>query len=94
MPPRFDAAYLDNPAPGYPSLSRRHHEEGRVLLRVLVGADGRAESVDVAASSGFERLDHAAQEAVRRWRFVPARRGDGAVAAYVNVPVAFSLDRT
>ena len=92
--PRFDAAYLDNPAPAYPTMSRRQHEEGRVMLRVRVGADGRAESVEIATSSGFDRLDRAAQEAVRRWRFVPARRGPDAVAAYVNVPIAFSLDRT
>jgi protein TonB len=92
--PRFDAAYLDNPAPAYPAMSRRQHEEGRVTLRVRVGADGRAESVEIAASSGFDRLDRAAQDAVRRWRFVPARLGPDAVAAYVNVPIAFSLDRT
>jgi protein TonB len=91
--PRFDAAYLDNPPPAYPSISRRQREEGRVLLRVRVGADGRAESVEIAGSSGHERLDHAALDAVRRWRFLPARRGADAVAAYVNVPIAFTLDR-
>ena len=93
VPPRFDASYLDNPAPAYPTMSRRQHEEGRVLLRVLVAADGRAESVEIATSSGFERLDRAALDAVRRWRFVPARRGGDAVAATVNVPIAFALDR-
>ena len=75
-------------------MSRRQHEEGRVLLRVRVGADGRADSVEIATSSGYGRLDRAAQDAVRRWRFVPARRGAEAVAAYFNVPIAFSLDRT
>lgn len=93
VPPRYDAAYLDNPPPVYPALARRQHEEGRVLLRVRVTADGRAGSVDIATSSGSERLDRAALEAVRRWRFVPAKRGDEAVAAYVNVPIVFSLDR-
>ncbi|MEO8487061.1 MAG: TonB family protein [Betaproteobacteria bacterium] len=93
VPPRFDASYLDNPAPAYPSLARRHREEGRVLLRVRVAADGSAEQVDVAASSGSERLDRAALDAVRRWRFVPARRGAEAVAATVQVPIVFLLDR-
>lgn len=91
--PRFDAAYLDNPAPRYPAIARRQGEQGRVLLRVSVTADGRAGSVEIAASSGSERLDRAALDAVRRWRFVPARRGDEAVAAQVLVPIAFSLDR-
>ena len=58
--PRFDAAYLNNPAPAYPSLSRRLGEEGRVLLRVLVDPDGRAREVHVQGASGHTRLDRAA----------------------------------
>ena len=38
--PRFDADYLNNPKPAYPSMSKRLGEEGQVLLRVLVGQDG------------------------------------------------------
>lgn len=92
VPPRFDAAYLDNPPPAYPAMARRLREEGRVLLRVLVTADGRAGSIEVATSSGSERLDQAALDAVRRWRFVPAKRGDAAVAAHVIVPISFALE--
>jgi len=90
-PPRFDADYLRNPAPAYPPLSRRNAEQGRVLLRVLVGPDGDAREVTIQTSSGFERLDRAAQETVRQWRFVPARSGTTAVAAWVIVPISFSL---
>ncbi len=89
--PRFDADYLDNPAPAYPALSRRLGEQGRVLLRVYVLADGSAGQVEIRESSGFERLDRAAREAVARWRFVPARQGDRPVAAWVLVPISFSL---
>ena len=92
-PPRFDADYLRNPAPAYPPISRRNGEQGRVLLRVLVGPDGDARDVTIQTSSGFERLDHAAQETVRQWRFVPARLGRDAVAAWVIVPIAFALGR-
>ena len=91
VPPVFDADYLSNPAPAYPALSRRLNEEGKVLLRVLVTADGRAERVEVARSSGFERLDRSALEAVVRWRFVPARQGAANVSAHVLVPVQFVL---
>lgn len=91
--PRFDAAYLSNPAPAYPPLSRRMEEEGKVLLRVHVTPEGTASEVNIARSSGFTRLDDAAQNAVRRWRFVPAKQGDKAVAAWVNVPIAFKLDQ-
>lgn len=89
---RFDADYLHNPKPVYPSASRRLGEQGRVLLRVYVSAEGRAEKVEVKTSSGFQRLDQAAEDAVSRWRFVPAKRGDQAVAAWVQVPITFQLD--
>ncbi len=92
-PPRFDAAYLDNPQPPYPPMSKRTGEEGRVLLWVMVDADGSPSKVEVKTSSGSPRLDQAALEAVRKWTFVPARRGSEAVAAPVLVPVSFSLTR-
>lgn len=89
--PRFDADYLDNPKPPYPPISRRMGEEGRVVLRVLVAPDGSAGEVLLHASSGSPRLDESALATVRRWQFVPARRGADAVAAWVLVPIAFTL---
>lgn len=89
--PRFDADYLDNPPPVYPLLARRLGEQGQVLLRVLVRADGTPAEVTVQHSSGSVRLDETALTAVRRWRFVPARRGNAPVAAPVLVPISFSL---
>lgn len=88
---RFDAAYLNNPPPAYPMLSRRLREEGEVMLRVLVAADGQPKRIEVRTGSGSERLDRAAEDAVARWRFVPARRGDTAVEAWVLVPIVFKL---
>ncbi|MBM4181948.1 MAG: energy transducer TonB [Betaproteobacteria bacterium] len=89
--PRFDADYLHNPAPAYPALSRRMGEQGRVLLRVYVHADGSPGQVEIRESCGFERLDRAARDTVARWRFAPARQGERAVAAWVLVPVSFNL---
>jgi len=91
-PARFDAAYLHNPRPNYPPLSRRLGEEGKVLLKVKVSPAGQALAVDVEKSSNFERLDEAARQAVVRWRFVPARRGDENVEASVIVPLVFRLE--
>jgi len=93
VPPNFNAAYLDNPAPDYPPLARRNREQGRVVLRVLVTAGGGADTVELRTSSGSARLDQAAIDTVKRWRFVPARQGEQAVAAWVLVPIAFSLER-
>ena len=88
---RFDADYLQNPPPTYPPASRRLREQGLVLLRVRVTADGSSEAVFVQRSSGHARLDDAAVAAVRQWRFVPARRGDAAVDSWVLVPIEFEL---
>lgn len=93
-PPRFDADYLSNPAPDYPAASRQLREQGSVQLRVFVTTDGHAGDIRVHQGSGFERLDQAAIDAVRRWRFVPARQGDGPVAAWVIVPINFTLRRS
>ncbi|MDR2032198.1 MAG: energy transducer TonB [Azoarcus sp.] len=89
---RFDAAYLHNPRPPYPAMSRRLHEEGTVMLRVLVQPDGSAEKVVVKKSSGSVRLDDAARAAVEKWRFVPARQGSKPVADWVIVPITWSLE--
>lgn len=91
-PPAFNADYLQNPAPAYPAQSRRLGEQGRVILRVLVGSAGSAQEVQVRTSSGYPRLDEAARETVKQWKFHPARRGAEAVAAWVLVPIHFSLD--
>jgi protein TonB len=90
-PPIFHADYLNNPPPVYPPLSRRMGEEGRVVLRVFVSEQGLPKDIQVRTSSGYSRLDEAASSTVRQWRFVPARRGDVAVGAWVLVPISFSL---
>lgn len=72
-------------------MSKRLEEEGVVLLRVWVKADGAAGEVKVATSSGYARLDVAALNAVKRWKFEPARQGDTVLATWVRVPVRFEL---
>lgn len=90
-PPSFNADYLNNPAPGYPAISRKLGEQGRVVFRVYVEPDGLPSDVRLQTSSGFERLDAVALAAIKRWKFVPARRGDAAVGGWVLVPLSFSL---
>ena len=90
--PIFAADYLDNPAPYYPALSRRAGEQGRVVLRVLVNPAGGADEVEVRTSSGHPRLDQSARDTVRRWRFIPAKRGDESVPAWVLIPISFRLE--
>lgn len=91
--PHSNADYLSNPAPIYPPASRATGEQGKVYLDVHVSPAGEAVHVRLRASSGFDRLDAAALEAVRHWRFVPARQGAEAVTAWVVVPISFNLRR-
>lgn len=90
--PRFYAAYLSNPPPVYPLAARRRGIEGRVLVRAEVQSDGSCSRVELKAGSGSNLLDQAALEAVRKWRFVPARKGTQVITAWVEVPITFKLE--
>ncbi|MGV8307863.1 energy transducer TonB, partial [Pseudomonas aeruginosa] len=91
-PPSANAGYLHNPAPEYPALAMRRGWEGTVLLRVHVLASGSPSEIQVQKSSGREALDQAAVKAVKRWSFVPAKRGDKAEDGWVSVPIDFKLN--
>ena len=90
--PSSDAAYLNNPRPSYPAISKRMGEQGKVVLRVLIGTDGVPQKVEVNQSSGFDRLDRQAQDAVMRWRFVPGKRNGVPEAMWNLVHVNFVLE--
>jgi protein TonB len=77
--------------PAYPAGPRRLGIQGTTLLRVRVLADGRIGEVLIEKTAGHSELDEAAADAVRRWRFEPARRGTEAVAMWVLLPVEFRL---
>ncbi|MCV6636165.1 MAG: energy transducer TonB [Thiotrichaceae bacterium] len=89
--PIFRAGYLNNPPPEYPRASKRRGEEGKVLLKVRVSAQGKPIKIQLHRSSGFKKLDKAAQKTVKRWRFVPAKQGNTPIAAWVIVPIEFNL---
>ena len=91
MPPDFAGDQLGNPPPRYPIDSRRQLEQGTVVVRVLVGASGEPGDCKVRASSGHQRLDRAALQAVCRWRFFPATRCGRPVAWPMDVPIPFIL---
>lgn len=90
--PAHDAAYLHNPKPRYPAIAIARNWEGLVRLRVYVLPNGTPGQVVLQQSSGHGALDDAALEVVRGWRFVPAKRGEQAIASWVVVPLVFKLD--
>ena len=79
--------------PEYPPQAFRNHEEGTVLVRVNVDANGMATNPEVVNRSGSRELDRAAMDAVRRWQFKPALKDGKAIASAVEVPVEFKLDQ-
>lgn len=92
IPPRAEAGQLSNPAPAYPSLSRRLREEGTVVLEILIKADGTVGEVKIKNSSGFKRLDETAAKAVSQWRYLPATQGDKKIDFWYEQPVEFYLN--
>lgn len=77
--------------PLYPRIARENGWEGTVLVRVAVQPDGRPESVQVRKSSGHAILDDAAIEAVKKWRFIPAKDGNIPIRSVVEIPIHFDL---
>lgn len=75
-----------------PLESRRQHEEGVVVLSLLLGTDGRVAEISVANSSGFPRLDRAAMDAVRDWRWSPLMRNGSPVMVRGLVRIPFIRD--
>ncbi|MEY4711417.1 MAG: hypothetical protein RIS88_867 [Pseudomonadota bacterium] len=90
--PSSDADYLRNPRPTYPPLSRRLGEQGKVVVRVLIGADGSPQKAQVHQSSGHDRLDQAALATVLAWRYIPGKRAGMPEAMWFNVPINFVLE--
>lgn len=84
-------AYGSRTQVAYPVEALRNREQGTVMLRVLVGADGSVLGVEIEKSSGSRSLDRAARDAVAKWRFHPATRNGVAHSAWASVPVTFNL---
>lgn len=86
-------SYINAPRPVYPAMDARMGNEGTVTLRVLINEKGRAEKVDVQKSSGSERMDEAARQAVMRALFKPYVEDGKPTPAFAIVPINFTLNR-
>jgi len=94
--PEFRIDYEEPPVaiakvkPLYPPLAKLGQIEGTVYVIAYIDATGRVVKVEIGASV-HESLDRAALEAVKEWRFSPAKMRDKPVAVMVGIPVAFKL---
>lgn len=91
--PSADAAGLNNKAPVYPMLSRKRKEQGTVWLLLLVSKEGMVTELKLKKTSGFDRLDQAALQAVKKWKFQPARKQGQAIEYWYELPLKFSLQQ-
>ena len=77
----------------YPKDAAQAHQQGTVILRVLVGVDGTVQSIEIEKSSGSRSLDLAARNAVTHWTFQAGTRNGITTALWARVPIAFSLQQ-
>jgi protein TonB len=76
---------------GYPPISRRLGEQGKVLLKFTVNADGSVSNVTVAKSSGYSRLDQAAVRCASHWDYHPATQGGKPIAVSYEASVVYRM---
>lgn len=79
--------------PKYPPQAIRQHQQGTVMLKVLVGLDGTPEEITVERSSGSRLLDQAAIAAVRTWVFNAGMKNGQPARGYALVPIEFNLNQ-
>ncbi len=86
--PRYDG----NPKPPYPRIARRRGYEGVVVLKVEILPNGRVGELRVKKSSGHHILDKSALNTVKKWKFIPARRGEDPIRIWAEIPIKFEFE--
>lgn len=89
---RISPKYLQGSRPAYPQAARKARWEGSVVVRLLIDTNGSVASVTVRQGSGYDVLDQAAVQAVKNWRFSPAKEQGVPVTSFYDARVRFSLD--
>jgi protein TonB len=89
-----NVSYLDCSIvqPDYPALSRRHGEMGTAMVRFVVGLTGKIESIELKRSSGYDRLDQAALDAMHSSSCKPYLENGEPIRAAYTQPFNFSLN--
>lgn len=93
LPPDHGSCSARGVARHYPAMLRERGIEGQVWLKVQVDPEGHAAEVVVQSGSGWRLLDEAARQVARSCPYLPARRGEQRLVAWVEYPVRFTLDR-
>jgi len=83
--------YRENAPPVYPEMARIRGYEGVVLVAAEILPDGRVGNTKIRKSSGYAVLDQSAIEAVKPWKFEPAKKSGKPFAVWVELPIKFVL---
>ena len=86
--PRYDR----NPKPPYPRIARRRGYEGVVVLKAEILPNGRVGELRIRRSSGHYILDKSALRTVKKWKFIPAKRGEEPIRIWAEIPIKFTLE--
>ncbi|MBC3869840.1 energy transducer TonB [Undibacterium oligocarboniphilum] len=87
-----EVQYIRAPQAEYPPMAKRMGEQGKVTLTVLVNEKGYAERVDIQKTSGSQRLDEAARQALMRAVFKPYVEDGKPLPVMASATISFSLD--
>jgi TonB family C-terminal domain len=83
--------YRENAPPAYPEIARVRGYEGIVLVSAEILPDGRVGNMKIRKSSGYAILDQSAIEAVKPWKFEPAKKSGNPFTVWVELPIKFIL---
>jgi protein TonB len=83
--------YRENAPPSYPEIARVHGYEGIVFVFAEILPDGRVGNMKIRKSSGYAILDQSAIEAVKPWKFEPAKKSGNPFTVWVELPIKFIL---
>jgi periplasmic protein TonB len=92
--PAFSNAYplyRENPPPGYPEMARQRGYEGVVRVQAEILADGRVGKAVISQSSGYAILDQTAINAVKAWKFIPAKKSGIPYKTWAELPIKFVI---
>lgn len=90
--PTLDSRYMDSFQPAYPSDMRLGEREGRVVVRVLIGTDGRVKDVQQVSAASASFFEATRKQALAKWRFKPGTKDGVAIEAWHTMAVRFVLD--
>jgi protein TonB len=84
--------YKENSPPVYPEIARARGYEGVVFVSAEILPNGRVGEVKISKSSGYAILDQSAIQAVKPWKFEPAKKSGNPFKAWVELPIKFILN--